>query len=300
MDTASYNILVMKDGRTGIIGMSRQRGLVAALAAFVVCTGFGSGERLFAPSADLWKRWQAHDPTSRKVIDHQVWDRLLKRLVVPGGDGPNRVRYGAAGRTDRDDLYGYIAVLTMLPISTYGRTEQKAYWINLYNALTVRVVLDHYPVKSIRDIDISPGLFADGPWGKKLVTVEGEQISLNDIEHRILRPIWRDNRVHYAVNCASVGCPDLRPAAYGGSNLDAMLDDAARAYVNSPRGVTISGGAVTVSKIYDWFIEDFGGDEKSVLAHLGKYAAPSLRAQLATIGMIDGVAYDWRLNDAGK
>lgn len=270
------------------------------IAAFVFCTGFGSGERLFAPSAELWQRWQTHDAASSAVIDHGIWDRLLIKLVVPGKDRLTLFRYGAANQMDRQNLNGYVAALTALPISTYNRAEQKAYWINLYNALTVKVVLDHYPVKSIRDIDISPGFFSDGPWGKKLVTIEGEAISLNDIEHRILRPIWRDNRIHYAVNCASIGCPNLYPMAFRATSMDAMLEDAARAYINSPRGVAVSHGAITVSKIYDWFIADFGDEEKSVLAHLTTYAAPGLRKDLLTIGKIDDVAYDWRLNDTAN
>lgn len=274
--------------------------IVLGLVTFVACTGFGSGERLFAPSADLWKRWQTHNSASTAVIDHGLWDRLLKKLVVPGRDGLTLFRYGAVSQTDRQALSQYVASLTALPIGRYNRAEQKAYWINLYNALTAKIVLEHYPVKSIRDIDISPGFFADGPWGKKLVTVEGEKLSLNDMEHRILRPIWRDNRVHYAVNCASIGCPNLQAMAYRGSTLETMLESAATAYIKSPRGVAIVGDAVTVSKIYDWFIADFGHNEKSVLAHLTKYAAPALRKQLSAIGNIEDVAYDWRLNDAGK
>ena len=274
--------------------------IVLGIVAFVFCTGFGSGERLFAPSADLWKRWQTHDASSTAVIDHGIWNRLLQKLVVPGKDGLTLFRYGAASQADRQDLSQYVASLSALPISTYRRAEQKAYWINFYNALTVKLVLDHYPVQSIRDIDISPGFFSDGPWGKKLVTVEGEKISLNDMEHRILRPIWLDNRVHYAVNCASIGCPNLEAKAYGASSLDAMLGAAAKAYINSPRGVAITNGAITVSKIYDWFIADFGDDEKSVLAHLSEYAAPALRRKLSALGKIDDVAYDWRLNGAGN
>ncbi|MDC0033163.1 DUF547 domain-containing protein [Alphaproteobacteria bacterium] len=270
--------------------------VVLGVAAFIFCTGFGSGERLFAQSADLWNRWQAHDGASTKVIDHSTWEFLLKTLVVPGSDRVALFRYGAATKAHRQMLSGYVKALTALPISTYNRAEQMAYWINLYNALTVKVVLDHYPVKSIRDIDISPGFFSDGPWGKNLVRVEGEDISLNDIEHRILRPIWRDNRVHYAVNCASIGCPNLQVRAYGGDSLNDMLDTAAKAYINSSRGVAIKDGTITVSKIYDWFIADFGNDEKSVLAHLTKFATPALRRQLSGIEKIDDVAYDWRLN----
>lgn len=277
--------------------VGRSRLVVVVLAAFVFCTGFGSGERLFAPSADLWERWQAHDPQNRSVIDHRAWDALLKKYVVAGKAGITLVRYKAVTKSDRQELVRYIASLSALPIGHYSRKEQLAYWINLYNALTVKVVLDHYPVKSIRDIDISPGFFSDGPWDRKLVTIDGEKISLNDIEHRILRPIWRDNRIHYAVNCASIGCPNLQTGAYTGATMEAMLEAGAKAYINSPRGVSINGEKVTVSKIYDWFIDDFGDSEKTVLRHLINHATPALRLKLVAIGGIEDVAYDWRLND---
>lgn len=280
--------------------VGRSRLVFVALVAFVFCTGFGSGERLFAPSADLWERWQTHDPQSTAQIDHRVWDGFLNKYVVPGKAGITLVRYRHVSGEDRKRLADYIASLSALAISTYGRDEQLAYWINLYNALTVKVVLDHYPVKSIRDIDISPGFFADGPWGKKLVSVEGEKLSLNDIEHRILRPIWQDNRIHYAVNCASIGCPNLQNSAYTADSVDAMLEAGAKAYINSPRGVAIEGDEVTISKIYDWFIADFGHDEKSVLAHIQEFATPALRKRLSDIGRIEGVNYDWQLNGAGN
>lgn len=276
----------------------RLRALLLAVAAFVFASGFGSIERLFAPGAHLWPRWQAHDPDSRAAIDHAAWDALLGRYVVRGEGGINLFAYAEVSPADRVALAAYLDRLARIPITRYDRGEQLAYWINLYNALTVKVVLDHYPVKSIRDIDISPGLCADGPWARKLVTVEGEAVSLNDIEHRILRPIWRDPRIHYAVNCASIGCPDLRARAYTAATVEAMLEDGAAEYINSPRGVSIEDGTVTVSRIYDWFYEDFGGTDAAVFNHLLNYAAPRLKRNLETIGRIHEVAYDWRLNDA--
>jgi len=279
-------------------GLRRLTRFVLAGVVLAVLSGFGSGERLFAPSADLWPRWQEHDPTSQARIDHAAWDVFLARYLVVDEEGLARLRYAAVSDADAQALADYLAFLSDQAIGRFARDEQMAFWINLYNALTVKVVLDHYPVASIRDIDISPGLFADGPWGKNLVTLEGEALSLNDIEHRILRPIWRDPRVHYAVNCASVGCPNLQVRAYRAANLDADLEAAARDYVNSPRGVAIVGGKVTVSKIYDWFIEDFGGTPEAVLAHLLRYAEPDLGASLKKIGRLDEVAYDWSLNEA--
>lgn len=250
-----------------------------------------------APEAELWPRWQAHDAASTARIDHAAWGRFLGKYLRVAADGPNRVTYGAVTAADRDELAGYLASLAATPITRFNRAEQLAFWINLYNALTVRVILDHWPVASIRDIDISPGLFSDGPWGKKLIAVEGEMLSLNDIEHRILRPVWRDARVHYAVNCASVGCPDLAPRPYLGETADRMLTDAAVNFVNSPRGVHVDdGGELTVSSIYDWFIADFGGTDAAVLDHLRRYAAPALAARLVGRARIDGHAYDWRIN----
>ena len=255
-------------------------------------------ESLFAPKARLWRKWEAFDPASQARVAHADWDRFLRRYVVHAADGINRVAYGRVAASDRAVLRRYIDALTAMPIWRYNRPEQFAYWANLYNALTVAVVLAHYPVKSTRDIDISPGLFSTGPWDRKLAAVDGEPLSLNDIEHRILRPIWRDPRVHYAVNCASLGCPNLQPTAFTGDHLDDRLDAAARAYVNHPRGSRIEGGVLIVSSLYGWYEEDFGGSPAGVIAHLQRYSDGPRAAALARIGGIDGYEYDWRLNDA--
>lgn len=253
-----------------------------------------------APDAELWARWQANDSQSLRTIDHGDWARLLQHHLVPGDDGINRVDYAAITQDEKSSLGRYIGGLAALPIGRYHRAEQMAYWINLYNALTVQVVLDHYPVDSIRDIDISPGLFSNGPWGKKLVEIEDEELSLDDIEHRILRPIWRDPRVHYAINCAAIGCPNLQMEPFRGATIDSQLDAAARAYVKSPRGVRINGDHLVLSSIYDWFMEDFGATEEEVVRHLRSYADPGLDAALRRVTTVADYRYDWDLNDAGR
>lgn len=276
-------MIVARIGRTAAI-----LGMLALLPAF------GGIERQFAPKAELWPRWQARGDQAGP--DHAPWTALLRKHVVEQ-PGVNPVRYGAFTAEDRAALGRYIETLSGVAVDSLAPEAQFAYWANLYNALTVDVVLDHYPVASIRDIDISPGLFASGPWDAPLVTVQGEALTLNDIEHRILRPVFGDPRVHYAVNCASVGCPDLGTQAFEAATLDAQLTAAARAYVNDPRGVTVRDGAVTVSSIYDWFIADFGGTEAGVLAHLRAHADPALAAALEGVTAIDEAAYDWALND---
>jgi len=276
---------------------TRQWRLALAVIAVVATTGF-SFQAMFAPRAELWAKWQAHDPKSGMVIEHSPWTALLKRYVKPGEDGINLVAYADVTAADRRALDSYIDNLSAIPISRYARDEQFAYWVNLYNAITVKVILDHYPVDSIRDIDLSSGLFGDGPWDAKLVTIEGQDVSLNDIEHRILRPIWRDPRVHYAVNCASIGCPNLRAEAYAGATLEDALNESAGAYINHPRGARVRDGKLRVSSIYVWFADDFGGgSDEAVIEHLQTYAKAPLNSQLSKITSIDGHTYDWALND---
>jgi hypothetical protein len=267
-------------------------------AAFLLVLFATSG--MAAPKSKLWPRWSAHDPASTVIVDHGDWTRLLQAYTRPADDGVVRFDYAGLAARDRAALDGYIARLTATPVSRLNRDEQLAYWINLYNALTVQVVLNNYPVSSILKINISPGFFSIGPWGKKLVSVEGEDISLDDIEHRILRPIWRDPRIHYAVNCASIGCPNLIDTAYTADQVDALLEANAIAYVNHPRGAELRGGALSVSSIYDWFQEDFGGSETGVLAHLRKYARPDLLRDLKLVFEIDSYDYDWSLNEVGS
>jgi hypothetical protein len=254
-------------------------------------------ESLFAPAKDLWPRWAAHDENSNARVEHAMFERLLSRYVVDDDAGVVRFAYARVAPEHRAVLRAYLAALSSTPITRHPRAEQLAYWINLYNAVTIDVVLSHYPVRSILDIDISPGLFARGPWGKKLVTVEGEALSLNDIEHRILRPIWHDARIHYGVNCASIGCPNLQRTAFTAATADRLLDEGAAAYVNHRRGAHSGNGGLVVSKIYDWYQEDFGGSERGVIAHLRRYADARLAPSLAAT-RIERYEYDWALNDA--
>lgn len=275
----------------------RSQGFRVGQIAFVIAVGvLAYSYAHAAPKAELWARWQKHDPAGAQKVDHSAWDRLLKQHVVVHPSGINRVRYQDVRADDQKLLKNYLQMLQALPISTYNRKEQLAYWINLYNALTVDLILSRFPVASIRDINISPGLLARGPWGAKLLTVEGEKLSLDDIEHRILRPIWKDNRIHYAVNCASLGCPNLQAAAYTSDNTDALLEKGAKEFINNSRGVALTGGKLKVSSIYVWFQEDFGGDAEGLMEHWRKYANPPLAAGLEKYTGGLSHDYDWRLN----
>ena len=273
--------------------------ILGAAALALPLMGFMFLENVLAPKADLWPRWQPFNAASTAVIDHGPWSRFLKAYLKTNKNGVNRVLYGRVSDADKAALHGYIDRLRRTPIEDYNRAEQMAYWINLYNALTVRLVLEYYPVKSIKEIDISSGVFG-GPWDRKLLEVRGVPLSLNDIEHRILRPIWLDPRLHYAVNCASVGCPDLLPLAFTGANADTLLELGGQNFINHRRGARVEDGRLIVSKIYAWFIEDFGGSEQSIISHLRQKAEPPLARALKGRTTIEDYEYDWGLNDAGS
>ena len=248
-----------------------------------------------APKSELWGIWDKHDAGSDTVVDHSAWSDILGKYVKTGGpQGVNLFDYGGVSGDDKSKLAGYIKALSDRDPRKLNKAEQKAYWINLYNAVTIDVVLGDYPVDSIRDI--KDGFFSGGPWDRKVVTVAGEKLTLNDIEHRILRPIWNDPLIHYGVNCASIGCPNLLTEAFTGENVNDKLAENAKAYVNSPRGAVFDGKKLIVSSIYAWFQADFGGNEAGVVKHLAQYATGDKQAKLKARNGYNKDRYEWDLN----
>lgn len=210
-------------------------------------------------------------------------------------DGINLVAYGDVTDADHQALKGYIKTLEGLKPSTMSRDEQLAYWANLYNAVTVDIVVDAYPVPSIKNV--MGGVFNTGPWKQKLVTVEGEEMSLDNIEHDTVRASFDEPRVHYAFNCASIGCPNLRTSAWEAATLDADLDAAAAEYLSHPRGVRVENGRVIASSIFKWFREDFGGNDQGVLDHIREHAPAATVRDLEGKTRVNRHEYDWDLNE---
>lgn len=262
-----------------------------ALMAFTLLLAASVSLPAFAQNLNLFAN---PNPASTIKVDHGTWDAFLQRYLVIDNENVSRLRY-AQSQADLPALNAYIDHLSAQKPSQLAPAEAFAYWANFYNALTVKVILDNYPVTSIRQID---GVFGfGGPWKRKRVSVEGQELSLDDMEHGILRPVFQDPRVHYAVNCASYSCPNLATQAFTASNLNALLDQGAIDYINHPRGVTIDRGRLQVSSIYSWFQEDFGGNDQALIAHLRQYAKPALAAELSSINRVWRDRYDWSLND---
>ena len=243
--------------------------------------------------------WEKFDSLNITTIDHSDWQAILDTyLVTDDPSGIHLFDYQALqeNTADRQRLNQYLEQLQELDPRQYARDVQMAYWINLYNAVTIRVVVDAYPVESIMQINNGKNPNS-GPWKDIHVTVAEIPLTLDNIEHDILRPIWQDNRIHYAVNCASLGCPNLASRAFTAANLEQLLDENAKEFVNHLRAVELLDEAFGVtSSLYFWYMEDFGDSEAGVLAHLQKYADEDLAKQLEDFdGSLDH-EYDWRLN----
>ena len=247
-----------------------------------------------APDSEYWAFWDTSNPASERVVDHSPWQAILDAYLVAHPEG-NGFRYSQVSAEDRDSLKDYLANLAALDPRQLTNAEQKAYWINLYNALTVNLVLSEYPVESITDIG---PWYQFGPWNMAITDVAGQELTLNDIEHRILRPIWRDERIHYAVNCASIGCPDLAQQAFTAQNTEPVLDQLARRFVQQEKGLSMAGNRLTVSRIYEWYQGDFTtqGDQ-GVIMYLRHIAPPALARKLSRYSGPIEYQYNWTLNE---
>jgi len=217
--------------------------------------------------------WTKHDPNSSLEVDHQPWDAFLAKYLKKDGRGINRLAYSRVSTADKQALKAYLTVLQSTDVTTLNRNEQYAFWLNLYNSSTVNIGLKHYPIKSILDVK-SNVLDLKGPFNDKVATVMGLSLTLDNIESGIVRPIWKDPRLHYAFNCAAISCPNLGAKA------------------------RVENGKVTASKIYFWYDVDFGGNATGVLKHINQYAGPELKAALGNKRSIAKYEYDWALNEA--
>jgi hypothetical protein len=224
-------------------------------------------------------------------VQHGEWDALVKKHVSKNG----MVDYQGFLK-DKKQLQVYLDKLSAnRPTSKWSKNEKMAFWINAYNAFTVKLILDHYPIKSIKDI--KRGIpFVNSVWDIAFIPMGKDKIDLNYIEHTILRKEFKDPRIHAAINCASFSCPLLRNEAYYASRLDEQLNDAMRKFVNDPQRNQLDKSNIKISKIFSWFAGDFKLNGLSVVDYLNKYAKKRVQAN----ARIDFLEYQWELNDVVK
>ena len=224
---------------------------------------------------------------NNRKLDHGIYAELLAMHVQNGV-----VDY-AGFKKDEKKLDQYLSVLESTDANTLPRNEQMAYYINAYNAWTIKLILSGYPgVESIKDL----GGFFSGPWKKEFVRLGGDVVTLDHIEHDILRPIFKDPRIHFAVNCASKGCPPLISEPYEANRLDEQLNRSAKEFINDSERNYLAGDKLYVSKIFKWFSEDFNDD---VIGFIIQYADEPLKKQLQAQQdriKVKYLDYDWSLN----
>ena len=232
--------------------------------------------------------------TSGPPVDHSVFDGLLKRHV----DDTGLVNYKAWKGPDEEALRNYLKSIGKVDPNPLARSERLAFWINAYNALTIQGILEFYPVKSIKDK--VNRILGFNIWDDYPTTVNGKAYSLNDIEHKVLRKMG-EPRIHFAIVCASVGCPKLRNEAYTGVNLNPQLEDQAIYFFAQPRNLRIdrAGKSVYLSSILDWFAEDFGGSDRAKLDFSSKYLSEEKDGEFLRSGepKVKYQDYDWSLNE---
>jgi len=256
-----------------------------------------SQNALSAPELEKLDFWDARDNQSEKVIDHSAWQALLNvYLDDQHVSGINRFDYKGVSKEDSKKLDVYLDYLQSINPKKLNAGEQFAYWVNLYNSKTVDYMIDGVQKDNIKSIREMRSLFVlPGPWKRRNLRIEGKRVSLDDIEHGILRPIWLDHRIHYAVNCASIGCPNLLKTVFTKDNTEELLEFAEESFLQHPRAVSYKNDRLVLTSLMDWYGADFAASKSELLDYLSDFVSEELLDVLAQDPTIV-YEYDWNLN----
>jgi len=240
-------------------------------------------KKIKGDAVDLEEIQLPNSPT----VTHDRWNILLQKHVTASGS----VNY-AGFKNDNILFEEYLNDLTKHPPGkNWSEKEQLVYWINAYNAFTVKLIIDHYPLKSIKDI--GDGLpMISSPWDLKFFKIGETDFDLNTIEHEILRKQFEEPRIHFAINCASFSCPRLRNEAFTAEQIESQLEDQTRYFINNPDKNIIAKDKVQLSKIFDWFESDFK-KQKPIADYIQQYTSVNLSEDFET----EYLDYDWNLNE---
>jgi hypothetical protein len=213
-------------------------------------------------------------------VNHQKWDDLLQKNVSSSGN----VNYKGFQKQE-GILDSYLNDLAKeIPQKNWSKNATLAYWINVYNAFTVKLILNNYPTKSIKDIS--------DPWGKKFFTLANKKYSLEEVEHEILRKM-NEPRIHFAINCASYSCPNLLNEAFTEAKIESQLERTAKSFINDKSKNSISSNEIKISEIFNWFSGDFKTKNSGIIDFLNKYSTIKINKK-AKVKYLD---YNWKLNE---
>jgi len=246
-----------------------------------------------------WQQWAQHNDSSVEVIDHSIWNRILKTYVSTSAKGQNMFNYSAVSPADKRALMHYLEILSTTPVSSLNKNEQLAFWINAYNAIIVQAIIQSYPVESILDVD--GDIFTRGPWKDNYFSVNGVPINLFNIRHNILFAHWGDIRVIYALSCGAISCPNIGAKAAKGKSVNGYLDAAAIAFINGPEAFKgFKGNSVKISQLFYWSKHQFKRENINMLDHIKSYALGELSHKLRNVDHIAGYYFNWQLNDLNE
>lgn len=213
--------------------------------------------------------------------DHSIWNSILQKHVTASG----KVDYKAI-KANPGQFNTYLEHLkSTAPSSSWTSADKKVYWINAYNAFTVKMIIDHYPLKSITSIKYGD----KSAWDHKWITIGDEKLSLNDIEHKKLRPVYKDPRIHFAINCASYSCPILLNQAFTTKNVETLLTKQTKRFLADNSRNKITASDLQISELFKWYKEDFG----DLRAFINKYSSVEVKSD----AKISYLTYNWNLNE---
>lgn len=244
--------------------------------------------RIMIPAVTLLIALAGNPVFSKEApVNNQIYAGLLEKHVKG-----KRVNYDGF-KQDEALLDQYLTLLGDIDPEKLSHNNEFAFYINLYNASTIKLILTQYPgVNSIKEI----GSFFSGPWSKKFISLNGRLVSLDYIEHQVLRPRFKDPRIHFAINCAARSCPPLFNRPFNGKDIESRLDERARSFINDKRATFLKGDTLFISKIFKWFEDDFNNNARGFIR---QYADGKFKAELDSLGpgiKVKYLHYDWSLN----
>ena len=270
--------------------------LMTRLVTFILFLCFASMASA-APKAELIEFWDDREPTSIMQINHDAWQEILTTYVNDQHpSGINRFDYLSVTSADARKLKEYLASLQSMEPRQLNDQEAKAYWINMFNAVLIDRIIDTYQSGSRRGIRrLERGGLRSTGWGRPVVEVAMQEISLNDIEHGIIRPIWNDPRIHFAISASTLSGANIQKTAFNGENNEELLDKAQAEFFAHPKSVSVRGNRVVLNSVFDWYLTDFAENKRSLLDYIRENVGEETRQAIQGLSRIS-YEYNWDLN----
>ena len=242
-----------------------------------------------APKAKLIEFWNDREESSALTIDYSSWNEILETYVIEGqSPDVNRFDYTAVTEGDRIKISEFLNSAQSMDPRQLNSLEQKAYWLNLYNAALIKEVIEKEVEESVR-------VLGNRLWRRDRLYISMQDTSLDDIEHGILRPIYNDPRIHFSITAGAFGSGEIMTTAFTAQNVEQMLEEGARKFINHPRGVLVEADKATISSIFKWYKTDFGNNSDEIKQYILAYLDDDKKPAFEAVRRVT-YDFDWQLN----